>query len=129
MEEVSSLEGARKAGSRVLSVLAFVAVGSGFLSVAFLGLVLAVLSWGWVGSVVAVPSVLQAGLALVVWLVLTTVIPAVAATLHLVLGATLGSLVAALGGAFLAWKLFDVVWMTLLVGYTMGFSIWYMEKK
>lgn len=113
----------------ILTPLAYVAAALGFLAMVVLGLLLAVWSWGLVGFLMDVPSFVQAGLTLIVWLVATAVIPLVLVVLKAMLGTWVGSIVAAVGGGFLVWSIFGMAWLTVLVGYAMGFSIWYMEKR
>ena len=66
-------------GRTILTVAGYLAGVLGFLSILAAGLMLAVWSWLAVGSVIDVPWLVHSGLTLIMWLVATTLLPAVPA--------------------------------------------------
>lgn len=75
----------RAAGGGLLTVATVVVVGSGFLALALLGLLLAVWLWQWISSVLDAPGLVRAVLTFLAWLVATTVLPAIQVTLMTIL--------------------------------------------
>ena len=116
-------------GRTILTAFAHVAVGFGSLSILVAGLLLAVWSWVAVGAVLDVPWLIQAGLTLIVWLVATTLLPALLAGVSMGSGAVFRSVAAAAVGGILVWSLIGVAWQVVVFGYAVGYSVWYAKSR